>query len=140
MAEATKAEGSALATPGENLQSEREPSTTEALIAPLVASPTGPVPLSAITNDPKRAEELRAERTETLKRERQHPRAGDYLDEDLVKEMPARDLRVVAGQRGYKMNGGRISAESFLRQQDDDEDLRMPEKEEAPKKKSSAKR
>lgn len=125
---ARRGDSSPLAVPGDDLQGERGEAPIENQMGALVASPTGPVPLSAITNDAERAEEYREARKEKLEKERSHPRAGELLDEETVRGMNAAERRAVARQRGYQVPGRRISVERFMALQDEDEHLDTPER------------
>lgn len=103
-------------------------------IAPEVASPTGPIPVSALVATKEEAEELREARKEKIEAERNHPKASDFLDEETVESMNGAERRAVARQRGYKVEGRRVSAERFNQLQADDEFI------EAPKAKSKTKK
>lgn len=95
-------------------------------IAPEVASPTGPVPVSALVGTEEEGDELKEARREKIEEERNHPRAGDYLDEETVEGLSGAERRAVARQRGYKVEGRRISAEQFNKMQADDEFIERP--------------
>ena len=92
--------------------------------SPLVASPTGPVPVSALAATPEDAAKLRSERTKAIREEREHPRASDLLDEETVRGMNGAERYTVARQRGYEVRSRRISADRFLELQQKDEQLK----------------
>ena len=92
--------------------------------SPLVASPTGPVPVSSLAATPEDAATLRSERTKAIREEREHPRARDLLDEETVRGMNGAERYTVARQRGYEVRSRRISADRFLELQQKDEQLK----------------
>lgn len=119
----------AFASAGDRLQTERGETLPEDQIAPKVASPTGPVPLSAVISDPKRAGPVREALKERIRKQRLHPRAGELLTEEQVERMSSAERRTVAGQRGYKFPGRRVGTAQFMAFQQKDENLDEPEKE-----------
>lgn len=122
-AKTTTAPDSAAAT-----QKPRGEVKMEGQIAPQVASPTGPVPVSALVATKEQAKELREARREKIEAERNHPKAGDFLDEETVESLNSAERRAIARQRGYKVEGRRLSAEQFNRLQAEDENLEAPSK------------
>lgn len=136
MADADKTKASTTTAP-DSAAASKEPRgevKVEDQIAPLVASPTGPVPVSALVATKEQAKELREARKEKIEAERNHPKASEYLDEETVEGLNSAERRAVARQRGYKVEGRRLSAEQFNKLQADDENL------EAPKSKSKTKK
>jgi hypothetical protein len=108
MAEKSKGEARASADASE-LRSERGDTPMENVIAPLVASPTGPVPVSALVASEEEAEELREEREEQLEREREHPRASDKFGKKELEDMSGPDLRAIRASR--ERRGGSLREE-----------------------------
>lgn len=103
-------------------------------IAPLVASPTGPVPISAVAGTKEQAEELREKRKEKIEEERNHPKASEYIDEETLEGLSHAERRAIAKQRGYKIETGRrLSAKQLAKLQDDDEFIEMPKRSSAKK-------
>lgn len=105
------------------LTSERGPLAPGDEVGNFVPSPTGPVPVSALTNDPAKAQQIRQAREERLQREL-GATANEPLSEEQINNLPAAELRAVAAHRGYNLGGTRtISRSSFRSQQDKDENL-----------------
>ncbi len=113
----------ATAKPSADLKSE---APVENQIAPMVASPTGPVPLSALAATEEEAEELQESRDEQLKAEKEAPRASGWLTKEQLEGLSGREVAEIARQRGYEVRGGRLGAEQLLGMQDEDEYLEKP--------------
>jgi hypothetical protein len=82
-----------------------------------VASPTGPVPASAVAATVEDAQELLKEQRQQTRDALRHPRATDELDEETVKRLSRADLATVAHQRGYEFPGRRITPDAFMEAQ-----------------------
>jgi hypothetical protein len=90
-----------------------------------VASPSGLVPVSAVTNDPTRGAEL--VQTNLDDTERQLLRSGfEKLSRSKIESMDAGTLRAVASDRGYDIGdyaGQRATRARFIAAQNKDEGL-----------------
>jgi len=111
------------ASKGEGMKSERGDAPMENQIAPEVASPGGPVPMSALTSDEDDAKRLRKEREKQLEEERNYPKASQEIDEETLEGMSSSERRGLARQRGYETRGRRMSTQQFIALQDDDDGL-----------------
>lgn len=109
------------------LMSERGPTPVLSTIAPLVASPTGPVPVSVYAKTPEEADKIRDAFAARVARE-EGKGAFEELTEEEVRAMPKAELFAVADARGYVKDGRRLSPEAFIRRQSEDKDLSEPKK------------
>lgn len=110
----------------EGLQAEQAIFVVNGTVDPnTVASPTGPVPMSAVTSDFKRAQQLKETQLKTFSQNRSM-RGIRPIEEDRVNTMTAAELRAVANDRGYDLGnqaGARATRMRFLRAQSKDENL-----------------
>lgn len=94
-----------------------------------VASPTGPIPVSAVTADPHRGAQLVQDNLDET--ERAVLRTGaKKLSRSQIESMSAGDLRAVAADRGYDIGeyaGTRSTRQRFIRAQQEDDDAASDE-------------
>ena len=91
----------------------------------MVASPSGPVPISAVVTTPEEGEKRRKAQLETIETGLARSRAK-RLDEKLINSMSAAELRAVANDRGYEISstaGRRGTRAAFIQLQKDDKTL-----------------
>lgn len=110
----------------EGLQAEQATFVANGTVDPnTVASPSGPVPMSAVTNNPQRAQQLKEAQLRTFS-ENRNRRGNQPIEEGRVNSMTAAELRAVANDRGYDLGniaGARATRARFLRAQQKDETL-----------------
>src|SRR3982751_2124660 len=109
------------------------PQTEAAFFAPngaipnnMVASPSGLVPVSAVTNTVEEAEKLMDKRKEDLSRQYKGLTKGKRLTDEQISSMNGAELRAVATDRGYDLSpnaGTRGTRAGFAAAQKDDEAL-----------------
>lgn len=69
-----------------------------------------------------------------LAAEEAHPRASQYLDEDLLRGLSRAELRAVAASRGYSVpRVGSFTVEDFIKLQHNDDRIEMPSQKAAKK-------
>lgn len=103
------------------------PMTSSGTLSPReVGSPSGPVPVSVVTSDPKQADKLVKE-VHTEEQPYRSSGDGQKIDKDLLDTLRPAEIRSVASDRGYKdvadmTTGSRSTlASAFLRAQSKDE-------------------
>lgn len=109
------------------------PQTEAAFFAPngaippnMVASPSGLVPVSAVTSTAEEAEKLLDRRKEDLSREYKGLTKGKRLTDEQIRSMGGAELRAVATDRGYDLSpnaGTRGTRAGFATAQLEDENL-----------------
>lgn len=94
-----------------------------------VASPSGLVPVSAVTSDPTHATQLIQDHLD--EQEKQILRSGyEKLSRAKIESMSAGELRAVASDRGYDIGdyaGSRSTRQRFIKAQNEDEGLKDSE-------------
>lgn len=98
---------------------------TGSVIANMVASPTGPVPVSLVAGSPEDAARILEERREQVEQEKEARNPDRRFSEDEVNMLDGGELRAIGARRGYDMPGAgtRSARAAFLRQQAKDENL-----------------
>lgn len=107
------------------------PQTEAAIFVPngaiernMVASPSGPVPVAAVTSSAEEAEKLIEKRNEDLSKQFKGFKRGKRLSDVQINQMNGAELRAVATDRGYDIShsaGTRGTRAAFAQLQSEDD-------------------
>lgn len=105
------------------LQAEAAQFTTNgSVLGNMVASPTGPVPVSMVAGSPEEAQKVLEDRKAAIERENEGRNPDRRFSEEEVNLMDGGTLRAIAARRGYNLPGAgtRGARREFIRLQEGD--------------------